>query len=442
MAEHEPRPALHRSVFARLVAIMLVLAACLLGLISGFYFLILVPEIHASRDGLITMHLRGIADTQPDQETAERLADKLDMEIRFDGSEDSWTTDENLPTLEVLSQLPHRTHWDHFKAMLIPSTIPANAYYVAIVPDGSYIFARKVGKRFSHAHNQMLILLLVLMISVFGVAYLVLRRALRPLRLLGAGVTQISEGQLDVVVPKQSDDEFGMLTDAFNRMTKRVRDMVNSRDQLLRDVSHELRSPLTRMKVNLEMLPQSERKQSMTADVAEMESMVTALLERERIRDGRSIRIERMDLVGLVNEMVTRYQDQPPGVRVMTAPPVLHIEADVEGISTVFRNLIENAVKFSLPDSRAVELSIAELGKEAMVRVTDDGSGIPAGSRDSLFEPFYRPDPSRSKKTGGYGLGLSICKRIMEAHGGAINIETHDGRGVTFVLMFPLSQKQ
>lgn len=427
-------------MFARLVAIMLVMAACLLGLVTGFYFLILVPEIHASRDRLISTHLRGIADTRPDHETARRVAEKLGMEIRFEGSEGGWTTDETLPMFDDIKHFADRTHLDHLRGMLVPSTLPPHTYYVAITPDGHYIFARD-DLRFTHAHNQMLGLLLVLMICVLVFTYLVLRHALRPLRLLGAGVTRLSEGDLDVVVPKQSDDEFGLLTDAFNRMTRRVRNMVHSRDQLLRDVSHELRSPLTRMKVALEMIPRSERKQSMAADIAEMEIMVTGLLERERMRDGRGVRIERLDIVALVREVVERFQDRPPGVLVVTAPAELHLDADADGVRTVIRNLIENALKFSLSDSSAVEIAVSELGKEALVRIVDDGSGIPEGDAESLFEPFFRPDPSRSKKTGGYGLGLSICKRIMEAHRGTIKVERHDHRGATFVLTFPLRQQ-
>jgi signal transduction histidine kinase len=215
--------------------------------------------------------------------------------------------------------------------------------------------------------------------------------------------------------------------------------MVQARDQLLLDVSHELRSPLTRMKVALEMLPDGERKQTMTADVGEMETMVTELLELHRMGDDASLRIEQHDLVALVCEVTERYRDRQPGVRVSAAPAALRLGVDADRVRTVLRNLIENALKFSLPDSRAVEVTVKQRGNEAVVCVTDDGSGIPEAEVERLFEPFYRPDPSRSKRTGGFGLGLSICKRIMEAHDGTIGVERHDGRGVTMVLTFPLA---
>ncbi len=104
---------------------------------------------------------------------------------------------------------------------------------------------------------------------------------------------------------------------------------------------------------------------------------------------------------------------------------------------TVIRNLVENAIKYSLPDSRTVELSAAEKGQQVVIRVTDDGPGIPEPDIPSVFEPFFRVDRSRSKRTGGYGLGLSISKRIVEAHGGTIAVETDAKRGASFVVTLP-----
>jgi signal transduction histidine kinase len=115
----------------------------------------------------------------------------------------------------------------------------------------------------------------------------------------------------------------------------------------------------------------------------------------------------------------------------------LVLDIDADKMRTVLRNLLENAFKYSLPDSCAVELSTSQSGDNVVVRVSDDGPGIPESDLDNIFEPFFRVDRSRSKSTGGYGLGLSICKRIMEAHGGAITVERNPGRGTTFLLMLP-----
>jgi signal transduction histidine kinase len=258
------------------------------------------------------------------------------------------------------------------------------------------------------------------------------------LRALQEGVARLSAGDLEVVLENRTRDEFGALTDAFNRMAARVKEMVRARDQLLLDVSHELRSPLTRLKVALALLPDSAKKAQAEADAAEMDALTTELLELERLRDGRTPRTTREDLVELLYEAAQTYQDTPPGIRVSATPPEIALDLDVDGVRTVLRNLLGNAVKYSLPDSRPIELCAKRESDTLVVRVIDDGPGIPPEDLGSIFDPFFRVDRSRSRKTGGYGLGLSICKRIVEAHGGQITATNNPGRGTCFTLTFPI----
>jgi signal transduction histidine kinase len=266
------------------------------------------------------------------------------------------------------------------------------------------------------------------------VAYIVIRRLLRPLRALGEGVTRLSGGELDVVLPAPSRDEFGVLTNTFNEMVGRVRDMIRARDQLLLDVSHELRSPLTRLRVAIELLPDERHRAAMAADIAEMEAMIAELLELERLRDGRGLQLARTDLAEIVRDVV----DSKSGVRIVSLPRELPIDADAEKLRIVLRNLIENAIKYSLPDSKPVEISGACDDENVVLRVTDDGPGVPDEDRATLFEPFFRVNRSRTKSPAGYGLGLSICKRIVEAHRGTISMQNNPGRGATFTVSLPV----
>jgi signal transduction histidine kinase len=304
---------------------------------------------------------------------------------------------------------------------------------------GSYLFGWRLTSRARELHDMLLVLLLAVMAAVVVVTYFVLKRLLAPLRDLNDGVARLSAGELDVVLPRAPRDEFGRLTDAFNRMVRRVRAMIAARDQLLLDVSHELRSPLTRMKVALELLPADAQRAGMAADVAEMEKMIAELLELERLRIGRGLQRTRQDLRPLLQEITAAYQDRPPGLRLIASSGALPVQIDAEKIRTVLRNLLENAAKYSLPQSRPVEISAAQADGKIIVRVSDDGPGIPEADIDRVFEPFYRADRSRSKNTGGYGLGLSICKRVMQAHDGDIALERRTGAGATFVLTFPIS---
>lgn len=425
-AEKGIRPPFYRSIFVRHVAVMVITGVSLV-LIVAFFFLNLFSPYFSTSRRLVGEYTRLLASTSPDQETARELAEHLDLKIRYEGPEGTWETAPGLPSVQ---EVQGYKHWHDF-------------YLAPGAKGGTYLVSWEMGQRMRKGHYWMMQTLHLLMIGVVLTAWLVLRRTMRPLRLLHEGVARLSEGELDVVVPKPTRDEFGVLTEAFNQMVRRIRDMVRARDQLLLDVSHELRSPLTRIKVALELLPEGEKRRRIASDIGEMESMITELLELERLRDGHGIRTERQDLIPILHEMAESFQDRPPGVRIISAPPEVLLEIDGDRIRTVLRNLLENAIKDSLPDSGPVEISVSQHSETVSVRVTDDGPGIPETDLANLFEPFFRVDRSRSKKSGGYGLGLSICKRILEAHGGTITAENNRGadrgtdRGATFTLTFP-----
>ncbi len=418
----------HGSIFVKLVAVMLTMALSLLLMVFGFFRFVVDPSTSASLDRMLQAYASAVAQTSPDLDTARRLASQLQLRIRYEGARGRWATDERLPAIEE-ARSGKAARWGR-------PTWGFSQHVVQAPDGGSYLFSWEFGPRLKEAHDRLLWLLLVLVVGVVVIAHAVLNRALQPLRSLYGGVVRLSEGDLDVVLPKKTRDEFGALTDGFNEMARRVKEMVRARDQLLLDVSHELRSPLTRMKVALALLPDGEKKAGMTRDVAQMEVMIGELLELERLRDGRGIRRERQDLLPLLREAVAVFEGQLPGVHLQSALTEIPLEIDAERVRTVLRNLLENAVKYSLPDSAPVSVTVSREGDGVVVRVSDDGPGIPEPDLSSLFEPFFRVDRSRSRKTGGYGLGLSICKRIMDAHGGSIAVTNGARRGATFTVTF------
>ncbi|MET0552803.1 MAG: HAMP domain-containing sensor histidine kinase [Vicinamibacteria bacterium] len=422
--------AVHRSVFAKLVAIMIVMALCLVGMVFAFFMHVVNPLVSVTVDRMLGDYSRRIAADAPDLEEARDLAGRYKVQIRYEGPDGAWTTDETLPAIGEVVRAGPTSYWRR------PMWGQAG-YLASSTTGGRYFFSWEFGKRAHAAHDQLLAVLLVSMIAVFASAHLVMSRALRPLRALQDGVARLSAGDLDVALPNHTRDEFGALTDAFNRMAGRVRDMVQARDRLLVDVSHELRSPLTRLKVALALLPDSSKKAQAEADVAEMEALTTGLLELERLRDGRALRIAPTDIAALVADAVAPHRDAHPGVLVSAAGALPTVEVDADGVRTVLRNLLENAAKYALPDSRPVRVAASVAEGSVTVVVEDDGPGIPAGDLERVFEPFFRVDRSRSRKTGGYGLGLSICKRIAEAHGGRIEASAVSPRGVRFVLTLP-----
>jgi signal transduction histidine kinase len=281
-------------------------------------------------------------------------------------------------------------------------------------------------------------MLLVLIVLVVLVAYWFQKRLLRPVESLNDGVARMSAGQLDIVLPVFTHDELGALTDAFNKMVGRVKEMIQARDQLLLDVGHELRSPLTRMKVALALMPTDDNRTSLESDVTEMEIMISEILELERLRNPNGLRRQNQDLVAILREVTQTFGRRSPGIRFSAHPEMILMKIDGERVRVVLRNLLENAFKYSLRDSQPVDVSAVQNKDAVIIRVTDDGQGVPEAQIPQIFEPFFRVDPSRSKKTGGYGLGLSISKRITEAHGGRITVENNRERGAVFTVTFPI----
>ena len=405
------------SVFAKLLAIMLTMTISLLVIVSMFFIHVMIPALNDSLEPLVDDYARIIAGTHPDKATAKQLAERLELDVRYEGPDGQWATSDSLPSIEQVRR--QQQHWLGGSGFHIASAPAANG--------GAYLFRWRFFRKTRGAHYALFTTLFVLIGVTTVATYMIIRGLLRPLRTLGHGVAQLSAGNLDIVIPNRTRDEFGALTDAFNEMVGRVREMIRARDQLLLDVSHELRSPITRMRVATEMLPDTRDRARMIADLGEMEAMIAELLELERLRDGRGIRPVRQNLAPIVREVVSSF----PRARIVSMPAGVLAEVDGEKIGTVLRNLIENAVKYSTGE---VSVSVATGHRNVVIRVSDEGPGIPEEDLPTIFEPFFRVNRARTKSPAGYGLGLSICKRIVEAHGGRIEVENQRPHGAVFTV--------
>jgi signal transduction histidine kinase len=192
--------------------------------------------------------------------------------------------------------------------------------------------------------------------------------------------------------------------------------------------------------VALEMSPDGAGKESIRDDVAEMDAMIGEILEAARLDSphGKLIR-EETDLGALTAEAARGFTGRRPGLKVLDAKGHASLVARVDRkrARKVLANVIDNALKYSAASEREVEVSFAPFEDVVGISVRDYGLGIPDDVKERLFEPFYRADPSRSRDTGGYGLGLSLCKRIMEAHEGRIEITGPPGGGTEVTVFFP-----
>ena len=290
----------------------------------------------------------------------------------------------------------------------------------------------------SGSNQSVLWLLIGGLLFLVGVVYVVQLSQLRPLRWLKEGVEKVSAGDLSTRVPVVRMDEVGQVARAFNHMTERVEDMLNDHDRLMADVSHELRSPLARIKVALEMIPESSKREQIATDVREMEALTSALLERERIKNRADRRdSEEFDLVAMTRSIVDGYEGQTPAVVLTESPDTLKIQADKALLKVLVQNLVDNAVKFSLDDSGPIEVQLGHDEKLINLTIEDDGRGIPEDMTDRVLEPFVKLDPARGHRSG-YGLGLNLCQRIVQAHGGSIRLQPREPRGTRASVELPL----
>jgi len=369
--------------------------------------------------------------TPPDIHKALEIAQDLSLHIRFESPNLQWTTYDKLISFKDFDRLTSNENEQ------IKTDIGGGIYFVAVNQGlGRYLFAFDF-KKSTQYRKVLVILPIILLTLVFVCVYLSIRWILKPIKWLTKGVEQVSHGNLNYQVPIRKMDELGKLTESFNLMTRRIAEMIHAKKQLLLDVSHELRSPLTRIKVALEFVPDGNTKKSIGEDLSEVEKMIAEILETERLNsDHGKLYLKKVNVSGIIKEVLQDFQNKSPGVKLTSVPKGVFLNIDTDRIKTVLKNVIENSLKYSKSESQPVEISIDEEEKSVVIRIKDHGSGIPKEELLYIFEPFYRIDKSRSKETGGYGLGMSLCKKIMEAHGGTIEINSELNIGTTVFLRF------
>jgi signal transduction histidine kinase len=425
---------LFTSVFTKLLVIIVATGVAItLTVFVGFAVIRFHSVTHIDRNlGLYAEYLKRDLGDPPDFQRAADIAARTGMAIRFEHPGGGWQT-AGFP-----EKLPLERAWTHRRGSGIwTGHIKGHVFIRTTHAGGNLIFITS-GQAVEHESAGIVFLAMAAVLAaVLVVAHYFLRRIMNPLRPLKEGVEALGAGRLDHRIPSSGHDEFRDLGDAFNLMAARLSGLLHSKEQLLIDVSHELRTPLTRLKVQSELVPDPEIRQSLSSDLAEMETMITAILEEARMRSTASaLQPKPTDMADLLESVVAEFHNRPPGVVCGPLNPATLV-VDGDKMRIVLRNLIDNAVKHTPADGAPVTVSLFPDETHVAVVVEDRGMGIAAEALPHLFEPFYRADASRSRKTGGFGLGLSICKAIVDAHHGQIRIESEPGEGtrVTVSLM-------
>jgi signal transduction histidine kinase len=281
----------------------------------------------------------------------------------------------------------------------------------------------------------LVVLLGVLFVAVAAGAWPAVRRLTRRLQALKKGVEQFGAGKLDHRVEVSGRDEVAALATSFNFAAERIETLVRSHQSLLANASHELRSPLTRMKMAVAMLddatPERRRqlKREIDTNVAELDGLVEEVLLASRLDATETVLAQdRVDLLAIVAEEAARVDAQSEG------HPVF-VQGDERLLRRAVRNLLENARRYGGGD---VLVRVGSAGGVASVQVCDRGPGVPESQRERIFEAFYRM-PGHAEQAGGVGLGLSLVRQIVLRHGGRVSVSGRDGGGSCFELNLPVA---
>ncbi len=280
--------------------------------------------------------------------------------------------------------------------------------------------------------QRLLLVLAIAALAISPLAWWFARRLAAPISALAAGAERLGRDPKAPPLPSGGPPEVRAAVRAFNEMQQRLAQYVEDRTQMTAAIAHDLRTPLTRMRFRIEAAPDDLR-EKMAADIDQMDAMIAATLAfvREESRPAQRVRLEIASLVETIFDEAAETGAEAtagPSARVV-------VDGDPLALRRLIANLVENAVKFGGRAHGRVFLD----GETAVVEISDDGPGIPPDQIERAFEPFHRLEGSRSRDTGGIGLGLAVARAIARAHGGDISLTNLASRGLCARLRLPLA---
>ncbi len=414
---HEGAVTMHRLYVQ--IYVSFVIAILLFGLISATLWW-MDPERRSDQTFQIIAGLIGDTLPSPDEPTAElqmvveKIARRIGVDLTVCGPDGSVLAGVGRP-LRPPPPGQARTGWMH--------TASDGMVVVFRLADGRVLLVR-------HPHRPGLhVAFIALFAVVLAIAtYPVARRIARRLERLRARVEKLATGDLSARVDVEGKDEVACLARSFNRAADRIEQLVLAQRAMLANASHELRSPLARLRMAVELLPGEERpdlRERIAKEIRELDDLIGEILLASRLESLHGVdHAEEVDLLALAAEEAARVDAAVSGAPV-------RITADPRLLRRLVRNLIENAAKYA-PGS-PVEVTVAAAADTgAILTVEDRGPGIPEGERERIFEPFYSAHRDADMPTGGSGLGLALVRQIARFHGGGVRCVPRDGGGSRF----------
>jgi len=362
----------------------------------------------------------------PDIERARAITQRLPLSVRISGPQINWRSNPDQP------DNPHGWMDDR------PADTESPRFYVRTTADGHRI---QFGVSVQAWHDRPRFIGWVTLFSLLvltTLAYVRVRLLLRPLDDIRAGALRFGAGDFAQAIPVRRShhpDELGELAATINTMGADIHQMLEAKRTLLLAISHELRSPLTRARLNTELLPETADVQpgrdALLRDLALMRDLVTDLLESERLASPHAaLHREAVDVRALVEDVVCELQtahataeaELGPAIDMQLPPALPCLQLDPTRIRLLVRNLLDNALRHSAGAAAAPQITVQWDQTQLLIAVRDFGSGVEESQLPNLGQPFFRPDAARTREGGGVGLGLYLCRLVAQAHGGSFAV--------------------
>ena len=440
---------LSRSLSFRLFAIFVVLAVMLVyGTFVALRWVYNSDEIRGLISGHLSLHVHYVREdlgSPPRIDRALAITKSVPVDIRILGPDIDWASDPNFPRLQALNFGPSPKFSDDTDAWVdelqgLEFAVQGKHRFLLIHQDDYDIVVSTPRIADVSTGPDLITIIVSLGLIYLMIGYAAVNWLFKPIRAIRTGAAHIGRGNFDHRIRNIRGDQLGDLASDINKLAADVERMLDAKRALLLGISHELRTPLSRMRLLLEFLDKDEDRDAIRPEIAEMEKIVASLLNAEQLSD-RHVALSRscIQLKELINNLIGDFFERDRD-RISLTSSVEGVEANIDDarISLMLKNLIANALRYVPESGGRVEISAETDGDDLVLRVRDNGPGISSEQAAHIGEPFYRGDPSRTRDTGGTGLGLYLATLVAEAHRGSLRLANPDQEGACFECRMPL----
>ncbi len=443
---------LSRSLSFRLLVIFVVLALLFVyGSFTALRWVYNSDEIRGLISGHLSLHVSYVKDdigSPPDIGRALAITQRVPVDIRILGPDIDWASDERFPALDTLEfgRSPRFSNdpdaWvDELQGL---EFAVSDRHRFLKIEQGEYDIV-VASPRISDVSSGPDLMLIIVGLGLFYlmIGYAAVNWLFKPIKAIRVGAEQIGRGNFEHRIRNIRQDQLGDLANDINRLADDVEHMLDAKRALLLGISHELRTPLSRARLALEFIENEADRATLKPEIDEMEKIVVALLEAERLStrhaklNRTSVKITEL-IAELIDDFFGRERDR---IVVRHEGENKDVFVDEARISLLLKNLVANALRYVPDEDGRVEVTSRLDGAELVLSVCDNGPGMSPEQARHIGEPFYRGDPSRTRGTGGTGLGLYLATLVAGAHGGSIELSNPGEEGACFECRIPAERQ-